>query len=149
MKLHDGTKVLATPSILYRDGYAVVAVNGGEGGYLYLREDGMETDTDGTNRYCYVYRVFDDSMDMLSEGDDIRSGAVPATNTVWHRDGGERRMLEGTRSLVSFLSACAESLDEESENYNLFDGDTRNWAEMNSENLSMISVEIEEELNES
>lgn len=134
----NGTKVLVTPSIIYRSGYAVAAINGGEGGYLHVREDGLDTHG-GVNSYCFPWKVFDESMNLVGESgdDEIRA-------PVMDREGDERA-LDAMSALISFLYACAESTDPDSDNYSLFVDEIREWAEMNSDNLAMVALEIEEE----
>lgn len=147
MRDFNGTKVMVTPSIIYRSGWAVAAINGGEGGYLHIRSDGMDF-VNHANRHLFHWRVLDEEMehvgaDETADGDQIYSGAVPASET--HHDVSPEETLGAMRALISFLVACAEADSPESDNFHLFAEEIRGWAEMNSDNLSMILAEIEEE----
>jgi hypothetical protein len=131
----DGTHVMVTPSVLYSDNSAVTGLDGGNLGILTVRFDGMDSDENGTNRKVWFYRVLGQDHDEIGMGDDIQG---PETDSALH----------AMRSLVSFLLACAESKSEESENYSLFPKPIREWAEMVSDELSIVSAEIDDELEE-
>lgn len=131
MRNEQGDRVMVTPSVLYASEAAVLAVDGGEQGHIFLRTDGMWSD----GRTAFAYCIYDSNGELLYQDNDLSSAASSA--------------LEGMQSLVSFLLACAESESEESENYSLFPASVREWAEMVSDELTMISLEIEEELEQS
>lgn len=133
MITQDGTHVLNTPSVIYADDSAIAGVDAGVLGFLTIREDGYDSDENGITRRNWIYKIFDPNHDQIGWGDDIRS---PQWDTA----------LEAMGALISFLLACAESRSEESENYSLFEKPVREWAEMVSDELTMISVEIDAEL---
>lgn len=136
MRLHDGTKVMALPSVLYSTDSCVAAIDGGEGGFLHIRPDG-EVFEDGVNVTNYAYSIYDTNGDLLQRGRDLYAAKFGVDST-----------LKAMGSLITFLTACAESKSEDSENYNLFPTPVREWAELYSDELSMIDEEIDQELNE-
>lgn len=142
MRDHANNRVMVTPSVLYATESAVAAIDGGEGGFIHVRYDGVFYG-DGWGGTCptYPWRIFGTDgteIGSSSDTDDEIRGAVDAPPDA----------LKAMGSMINFLLACAESKSEESENYTLFDGDVRAWAETYSDELSMIAVEISEELGE-
>lgn len=95
----------------------------------YSRRAGSE----GRTRYEWYI----DAPGIEAHGDDLQSGC----------QGGSIR--EGMESLLSFLSACGEALNysdrtgHESENADLFPRDVAEWAAANSDELSMLALEVE------
>jgi len=89
---------------------------------------------DSRSRYHYWI----DTPDFEYNDDDLQSG----------RQGGD--LQEGMESLLSFLGACAESIDyqtrteQETENTDLFPAHIGEWACENSDEISMLQCEIEE-----
>ena len=74
------------------------------------------------------YRYYIDGGDVSYTSDDLQSGC----------QGGN--LQEGLESLLSFLGACAEG----GENADLFPPDVAEWAKSNSDEISMLAVELEE-----
>lgn len=86
-----------------------------------------------------IYRYYIDLPNRKSYIDnDLKSGC------------GGGSLHEGLSSLLSFLGACAESVAYQdrtgraSENANLFPDYIGQWAAMNSDELSMLSCELDE-----
>lgn len=131
-----GERVMVTPSIIFSDEVCLAAVDGGEGGYLHVRLDGRDWGPEGDS-HVVVTKVFSSDMDLISAQDDMRTPLIADESDI---------TLRAMRAFVSFLSACAESKSEDSENYHLFDTPTREWAEMNSDELQILAAEIDEEL---
>lgn len=131
----NGTHVMVTPSVLFSEESAVAAIDGGEGGFLHIRTDGV-TFEDGVDVQVFVYSIYDSNGDLIQRGDDIHGPRFNRESTA----------MTGMRALLSFLIACAESKSEDSENFSLFPTSTREWAEMNSDELSMIHEEVCEEI---
>jgi hypothetical protein len=92
------------------------------------------TTVDGRQQYLWYVDI--DGQEF--EGDDLASGV------------GGGSLQEGLSSLFSFLSAFAESVDysartgRDSENADLFPAGLADWASENSDELSMLSIELEE-----
>jgi|SRR6478609_7627187 len=133
MRDAQGNKVMVTPSVLYNDEVAIAGVDGGENGFTHIRFDGYDWH-DG-DRAVYTWKVFDVNASLIGEGADIYGGVGQKPNA-----------LKAMGSLISFLTACAESKTEDSDNYHLFERDVREWAEGVSDELSIIALEIEGEL---
>lgn len=112
---------------------ALVALSNGESGYLHVRFDGFVTNRDGFEKKAVVTTIIESDATILYKSSDMESPiGDDATDSM--------------RAFISFLLACAESQDEESENYSLFEAPVREWAEMYSDELSMIHNELTEEL---
>ena len=85
------------------------------------------------------YEYFIDGIETPISGTDIRSGCC----------GGS--LQDGLASLLSFLSAWVEAIqyemrsDRTSENSDLFPDSLREWAIGNSDEISMASIELEEQ----
>jgi hypothetical protein len=95
-------------------------------------EFGNET-SDERIRYHYYL----DGPDWSHESDDLTSGV------------GGGSLQEGLSSLLSFLGAFAEAIQystngRESENLDLFPEHVRDWASANSDEIGMLSCELEE-----
>lgn len=94
-----------------------------------------EETRDNRDRFRYYIDLADDSEHSDS---DLRSGVGGCTLT------------EAFRSLLSFLSAAAESFNyqertgRKGEHVDLFPLAVVEWASMNSDALSMLSIELEE-----
>lgn len=131
----NGTHVMVTPSVLYSEESAVAAIDGGEGGFLHVRTDGV-TNEDGVDVQVFAYSIYDSNGDLVDRGHGLHGPRFNRESTA----------MTGMRALLSFLLACAESKSEDSENYSLFSTVTREWAEMNSDELSMIHEEVCEEI---
>lgn len=98
-----------------------------EGATLSL--DAIERDAEGR----VVYRWWIDLPDGTTHtGADLRSGCL---SPVDYR--------ATMASLLSFLSACGES-DEGGENFDLFPAPVQDWCQTNSDELQMLSIELEE-----
>jgi hypothetical protein len=99
---------------------------------ISIKIDGQESD--GRTRYRYYI----DGPNWSYSNDDIRSGC----------QGGS--LQEGLSSLLSFLAAFAEAVWYKertggySENAQLFPKRLQSWAVENSDELSMLSIELEE-----
>jgi len=89
---------------------------------------------DGRTRYQWYVDIADQEF----TGDDLQSGC----------GGGDLR--SGLESVLSFLSACGESVNyasrtgRESENADLFPVALGEWCAEHSDELSMLALEIEE-----
>jgi len=89
---------------------------------------------DGRTRYNWYI----DAPGLEATGDDLQSGC----------QGGS--IQEGMESLLTFLSACGEALNysdrsgHESENADLFPRDVAEWAQANTDELSMLACELQE-----
>jgi hypothetical protein len=95
--------------------------------------DAVDTDRDGRTVYGYSIRL--DGVNPTYQARDLKSGC----------QGGTER--EGMESLVSFLSAAAESYRyrngmEEGSNTDLFPEEICQWAAENSTALSVIEWEF-------
>jgi hypothetical protein len=77
------------------------------------------------------YRYYIDTPATEEWGDDLQSGA----------GGGDLRT--GLESLLGFLGAFAEAR-EGGENADLFPDTLREWAQQNSDEISMAALEVEE-----
>ena len=90
--------------------------------------------SDGRARYRYHI----DTPDWEYTGDDLKSGV------------GGGSLESGMESLLSFLSACGEAVaysrrtGRESENADLFPPHVAQWCHQNSDELSMLQLEISE-----
>ena len=131
---YDGHKVMVTPSVLYTDECAIAGIDAGEQGHIFIRQDGMYGDEYG-DRQTFLCLIYDSNGEVIYRDNELHGPAV-----------GQTTALEGLRSFISFLTACAEARDEESENFSLFDRNTREWAEMVSDELTGISLEIDDEI---
>jgi hypothetical protein len=89
----------------------------------YARKPGDE----GRTRYLYYI----DGEGLSFSCDDLQSGCQGGT------------LQEGLSSLISFLSACGEG----GEYVDLFPPDIAEWCAMNTEELSIIACELEENQN--
>ena len=81
------------------------------------------------------YRYFIDTPDFEHEGSDLKSGC------------GGGSLQEGMESLLSFLTAAAESYrynGMDGENSDLFPEQVTCWACANSDELSMLQCELQE-----
>lgn len=99
---------------------------------------------DGRTRYQYFLDLETDGKRFELIGDDIQSGC----------QGGS--LADGLSSLLSFMSACGESYGyclrkgiplDDSENGDLFPADVAEWCYLNSDELSILVYEIEENPN--
>ena len=79
-----------------------------------------------------VYHYYIDTPDWEYDASDIKSGC----------QGGN--LLEGMSSLLSFLSAASEAYQYGGDNDDLFPPHVMEWCYMHSDELSMLSLEIEE-----
>jgi hypothetical protein len=120
-------------SIIASTETAMAGVSGGEGGYLHVRLDGRAFTH--SEEHVVVWTVLGSDAQVIGTGIDM---TVPVG---LHDD----VPVQALSSLISFLLACAESESEESENYRLFETPVREWAEMNSDELQMLQLELEEE----
>ena len=90
--------------------------------------------SDGRARYCYHI----DTPDWEYTGADLKSGA------------GGGSLESGMESLLSFLSACGEAVaysrrtGRESENADLFPPHVAQWCHQNSDELSILQLEVSE-----
>lgn len=92
---------------------------------------------DGEGRVHYRYVIEDANGNELESGADLRSGVGDPVDYP--------RIMA---TLLSFLCAAAES-HPDGENSNLFEPNTVEWAELNSDELSMAALEIDpDEINE-
>jgi hypothetical protein len=83
---------------------------------------------EGRQRYCWTW--FRGARE--ESGDDLASGCGGGT------------LIQGFNSLLSFLSAFAEAKDPDDENYDLFPQAMREWAELYSEEIGMLELEIDD-----
>ncbi len=91
------------------------------------------SNSEGRTKYlCHIDRPGKRSVTI----DDLKSGC------------GGGSLQEGMESLLSFLGACAESYPmrhgERGENYDLFPPSIAEWAYYNSDEISMLQLEISE-----
>lgn len=107
----------------------------GDGGFLIVRRDGMDF-RDNRDTQAFAWRVMDEQGITIDAGTDLRE-------PYFSNQSGEERVLRGLRALCSFLVACAESPDEDSENYSLFSRPVREWAEQYSDELQVLSSELD------
>jgi hypothetical protein len=85
------------------------------------------------NREIFTYIIRNGEGEILSEGSDLKSGV-----------GGDVPAEKMMASLLSFLGAAAEARGPESDNWDLFNEATREWAQANSDELAMLEVEMED-----
>jgi hypothetical protein len=84
------------------------------------------------------YRYYIDGPGLSHEGDDLSSGCGGGT------------LLEGLRSLLSFLGACGDSIkwtrpsEEPGEHADLFPPEVAEWCGDNADELAYMSYELEE-----
>lgn len=119
----------------HEDG-ASAAVGHGEQGYLIIHSDGLDF-RDGDHRQVWKFRILDTYGEVITA-----TGGYE--DHIYSPEFGTP--MEALGSLVSFLLACAESKSEDSENYNLFPNEIREWAEMCSDELGMVAMAIEESI---
>ena len=81
-------------------------------------------------RTCYRWHI-DFPTGSTFTGNDLKSGCQGGT------------LQEGMASLLSFLSAAAESYPD-GENADLFPTAVTEWAYQNSDEISLLGIEIEE-----
>lgn len=87
-------------------------------------------------RTCYRWSILADGWEET--GDDLQSGV------------GGGNLRDGLVSLLSFLSACAESRQymrhsgDDGENADLFSARVGAWAEQNSDAIQIAQLEVEE-----
>ena len=92
--------------------------------------------TPDRSRQCYHYCI--DTPSFEYEARDIHSGCQGGT------------LQEGMESLLSFLYACGEAMayeegtGRESENSDLFPRHVAEWARDNSDEISMLELELSE-----
>lgn len=100
-----------------------------------------ELGDDGRTRYRYYLDLQTDGERIEYTADDIQSGC----------QGGS--LQEGLASLLSFMAACGESYGYamrqgielvDSENGELFPADVAEWCYLNSDELTMAAIELEE-----
>ena len=97
--------------------------------------DAVDTDRDGRTIYGYSIRI--DGVEPTHQARDLRSGC----------QGGTER--EGLASLLSFLSAAAESRQyrkrtgREGDNEDLFPAEIVDWACQYSDEIAVASLELE------
>lgn len=97
--------------------------------------DAVDTDRDGRTIYGYSIRI--GGVEPTHQARDLRSGC----------QGGTER--EGLASLLSFLSAAAESrryresTGQEGDNEDLFPAEIADWACQYSDEISVASIELE------
>ena len=122
------TITLKAPCIITPRLLPGVAINGAFVSIEYARANG--------HRQHYRYHI--DLADGTEfTGDDLSSGC-------------NHSLQSGLESLLSFLSACGESINyetrtgRESENGDLFPRNVGEWAARNSDELSMLATELEE-----
>ena len=120
-------------SLVANDERVLAAI--GDGGFLIVRRDGMDV-RDNRDTQAFAWRVLDHQGITLDAGADLHE---PYSSD----QSGEERVLRGLRALISFLLACAESPDEDSENYSLFSRPVREWAEMLSDELQLLSSQLD------
>lgn len=102
-----------------------------DGSRVSITVDGQDID----GRIVYRWTIDGADGTELAAGRDLRSGAYaePDVGAMFP-------------SLASFLSAWVESFGyPDSENADLFPDSLRDWAERNAEELSMMTMEEEEE----
>ena len=107
---------------------------------------------DGRTVYRYWLDLYLDGKRIECEGNDLQSGVGGGT------------LQHGLESLLSFLQACGESygyrlqlnlnhtgdnrldeqLDDIDDNANLFPKDVAEWCYMNSDELTMLAIELSE-----
>ena len=96
--------------------------------------DAVDTDRDGRTVYGYSIRL--DGVNPTHQARDLKSGC----------QGGSER--EGMQSLLSFLSAAAESYRywkgmKEDSNTDLFPEEICEWASQNEDEISMAAYDLE------
>lgn len=97
--------------------------------------DWISIEFDGQSEGRTRYRFYIDFGNQGYTANDLRSGV------------GGGSLQEGMCSLLSFLSACAESFMSKGDNCDLFPPHVAEWAFQNKDELSMLSCELEENQN--
>lgn len=83
---------------------------------------------EGRQRYCWKW--FRGARE--ESGDDLSSGCGGGT------------LIKGFDSMLSFLGAFASATEQDEENYDLFPESMREWAELYSDEISMLELEIDD-----
>ena len=104
----------------------------GEAGALAVESTG-EYSQDGREMFAYTIR--NGEGEVLQEGQDLRSGV-----------GGEADAEKMMASLLGFLGASAEAVDEQSDNWDLFNAGVREWAKANADEIAVLEVETEKRI---
>lgn len=105
------------------------------GGCISIEYDRKRRGEGGRVRYHYY---IDLPKGVEYTGNDLQSGASGGT------------LQQGLESLVSFLEAAGEAyryamyLGRDSENADMFPGNVNEWAYQNSDELSMLQIELQE-----
>ena len=81
----------------------------------------------------FGYKITDENGILLYEAEDIALSPLRADEA--------RNALP---VLLSFLSAAAEARSPESENWTLFNDATREWAQQNADEITILSMELDE-----
>lgn len=125
----------------------------GTGGFLLVRRDGLDVSDDirpsamQTQGHLrgdvqgWAWKVLDFEGNLLGHGNDLFSPHHASLKSNYE-------VVKTLGTLISFLSACAES-EEDGENYSLFGPAVRVWAEMNSDELQLLGLEIASMIGES
>jgi hypothetical protein len=99
---------------------------------IRIGDDWISIEFDGESQGRARYRYHIDFGKEYHQGNDLKSGV------------GGGSLQQGMASLLSFLSACAESYNCKGENYDLFPPHVAEWAYQNSDEISMLQCELEE-----
>lgn len=134
MRNQLGVRGLCTPSIVWAPEVAMVALDGGDSGYMHVRVDGSMVD------FTWFY------ADLEVAHKESHEWNNPDNHTQRIAEMGTDKPLEFARTMLNFMSACVEASDRESENHGLFPTEVRDWfTDLNIEELLM---EINDEIGE-
>lgn len=118
----------------------MAGINLGEDGYIFMQFQDFLPDELGGTRPAYSFKIFDCDMVLVHEEVDpkgyIRLGVNHQPNSV-----------SAMRALLSFMSACAEASDANSENWDLFPGAVREWCKENDTAIVSLMVDLENDDN--
>ena len=97
------------------------------GAYITLQY-GNRPHPEGRQRYEWTWLM----GERQESGDDLASAVGGGT------------LQEGFESMLSFLSAFASAKEQDNENHNLFPQSMREWAELYSDEIGMLELEIDD-----
>lgn len=81
----------------------------------------------------YIYKIMSEDWEYIDNDIHGAVNEIPDLNSA-------------ARSLFAFLYACQEAQDEDSDNYDLFPPDVREWAEKHSQEISNEYDKLMEEI---
>ena len=84
------------------------------------------------NREIFTYTITNGQGEVITQGSDLMSGV-----------GGEAQAEKMMASLLSFLGAAAEANEPASDNWDLFNAPTREWAKANADEIAILEAEMD------